>query len=399
MNLEVTKAFGLPPSHLQMEMVERKGKGHPDSICDKASEELSIALSEYYLQNFGRVLHHNVDKCVLVGGQSNARVGGGEILEPIYILLVGRATAQVGNDSTKKVPIGKFAVGHTKEWMAKDFPHLNVTSDIIVDYKIKPGSMDLVGNFDEAPEIPRANDTSFGVSFAPFTETETLVYQLEKTLNSPECKKKCPAIGEDIKVMGVRRQDKINLTVAAAIIAGEIPDKDSYINVKDEIKNIALDLASKTTEMDVNVHVNTADVIKNDLMYLTVTGTSAEHGDDGQVGRGNRANGLITPYRPMTLEAAAGKNPVTHVGKTYNTAARRIADKLVEEESKVENVSVYIVSQIGALITEPQGINLEINMEGSIDSVKSTAEAIAEEVMEDMPNIWKGFMQREYELF
>lgn len=399
MNLEVTKAAGLPPSQLGMEMVERKGKGHPDSICDKASEELSIALCEYYLENFGRVLHHNVDKCVLVGGQSNARLGGGDILEPIYILLVGRATAQVGNDLSKKVPIGKFAVGHTKEWMADDFPHLNVTSDIIVDYKIKPGSLDLVGNFDEAPEIPRANDTSFGVSFAPFTETETLVYQTEKTLNTPECKKKCPAIGEDVKVMGVRRQDTVNLIIASAIIASETSDKDSYVGVKEDIKEIALDLASKITELDVNVNVNTADVIENDLMYLTVTGTSAEHGDDGQVGRGNRANGLITPYRPMTLEAAAGKNPVTHVGKTYNTAARRIADTLVKEEPKVENVSVYIVSQIGAPITEPQGINLEINMDGAIDSIKSTAEAIAEEVMEDMPNIWKGFMQRKYELF
>ncbi|MHA1578365.1 MAG: methionine adenosyltransferase [Candidatus Freyarchaeota archaeon] len=399
MNLEVSKALGPSPSQLPMEMVERKGKGHPDSICDKASEELSIALCEYYLENFGRVLHHNVDKCVLVGGQSNARLGGGEVLEPIYLLLVGRATAQVGNDVTKKVPIGKFAVGHTKEWMAKDFSHLDVTSDIIVDYKIKPGSMDLVGNFEEDNEIPRANDTSFGVSFAPFTETETLVYQTEKMLNSPECKKKYPAIGEDIKVMGVRRQNTINLTIAAAIVASETPDKDSYINVKEEIKELTLDLASKITEMDVNVYVNTADVLKNDLMYLTVTGTSAEHGDDGQVGRGNRANGLITPYRPMTLEATAGKNPVTHVGKTYNTAARRIADTLVKEEPRVENVSVYIVSQIGAPITEPQGINLEINMDGSINTVKSTAEAIAEEVLEDMPNIWKGFIKRKYELF
>ncbi|WXG41256.1 MAG: methionine adenosyltransferase [Candidatus Freyarchaeum deiterrae] len=399
MNLEVSKAQGLPPSHLPMEMVERKGKGHPDSICDRASEELSISLSEYYLENFGRVLHHNVDKCVLVGGQSNARLGGGDILEPIYLLLVGRATVQVGHDSSKKVPVGKFAVGHTKEWIAETLPHLDVNCDLIVDYKIKPGSVDLVGNFDQTPEIPRANDTSFGVSFAPFTETETLVYQTEKTLNSPECKQKCPAVGEDIKVMGVRRNNTINLTVATAIISSETPDKDSYISVKDEIKEWALNLASKITDMDVNVYVNTADVIKNDLMYLTVTGTSAEHGDDGQVGRGNRANGLITPYRPMTLEATAGKNPVTHVGKTYNTAARRIADTLVKEEPKVENVSVYIVSQIGAPITEPQGINLELNMEGSINAVKDTAEAIAEEVMQDMPNIWKGFMQREYELF
>ncbi|MEM3585788.1 MAG: methionine adenosyltransferase, partial [Candidatus Jordarchaeaceae archaeon] len=89
----------------------------------------------------------------------------------------------------------------------------------------------------------------------------------------------------------------------------------------------------------------------------------------------------------------------THVGKTYNTAARRIAETLIKEEPKIENVSVYIVSQIGAPITEPQAINLEVNMEGPINTVKSTAEAIAEEVMQDMPNIWKGFLRREYELF
>ncbi|MDG7049427.1 MAG: methionine adenosyltransferase, partial [Nitrososphaerota archaeon] len=56
----------------QIEFVERKGAGHPDTVCDRASEELSMALSRYYLDNFGRVLHHNVDKCVLVGGRSEA---------------------------------------------------------------------------------------------------------------------------------------------------------------------------------------------------------------------------------------------------------------------------------------------------------------------------------------
>jgi len=73
-----------------MEMVERKGKGHPDVLCDKAAEELSIALSQFYLEKYGRVLHHNVDKCVLVGGQSTVTFGGGEVLEPIHLLLVGR---------------------------------------------------------------------------------------------------------------------------------------------------------------------------------------------------------------------------------------------------------------------------------------------------------------------
>jgi S-adenosylmethionine synthetase len=66
--------------------------------------------------------------------------------------------------------------------------------------------------------------------------------------------------------------------------------------------------------------------VKPSTVYLTVTGTSAEAGDDGEVGRGNRVNDLITPYRPISLEAAAGKNPVTHVGQNLQrggTAHRR----------------------------------------------------------------------------
>jgi len=86
-------------------------------------------------------------------------------------------------------------------------------------------------------------------------------------------------------------------------------------------------------------------VIFQFCLYLTATGTSAEQGDDGQVGRGNRVNGLITPYRPMTLEAAAGKNPVSHVGKTYNIAARQICDKIVDDLN-VENVDCYLVSKM-----------------------------------------------------
>ena len=58
-------------------------------------------------------------------------------------------------------------------------------------------------------------------------------------------------------------------------------------------------------------------------MYLTVLGTSADGADGGQVGRGNRVNGLISLHRPMSTEAAAGKNPVSHVGKIYNLLAHR----------------------------------------------------------------------------
>ncbi len=399
MDLRVTRGAGPPLSRQQVEIIERKGKGHPDTLCDKAAEELSVRLSEYYIETFNRVQHHNVDKVLLVGGQSNARFGGGDVIEPIYLLLSGRAVDVVDKNYEKQVPVGKFAVEHTREWLHNDLPHLDVNSDIIIDYKIRAGSTDLVGNFDVAQEVPRANDTSFGVGYAPLTDSEKIVLDAEELLNSPKVKKSHPQIGEDIKIMGTRVGDKLHVQVAAAIISTETKDADEYANVMQAIKDMVLDYAVKVTDLEVDVAVNTADSPKDGLYYLTVTGTSAEHGDDGQVGRGNRANGLITPYRPMTLEAAGGKNPVSHVGKTYNVAAREIVERVVKEHPDIEQVYCYLVSQIGAPITQPQAVNIELYGDCDVDAVRDSVESITKEVIAKLPNLWKGFVKREYQLW
>ncbi len=399
MDLRVTKGAGPPVSEQEVEIVERKGKGHPDTLCDKAAEELSVRLSEYYIETFDKVQHHNVDKVLLVGGQSNARFGGGDVIEPIYLLLSGRAVDVVDKNYEKQVPVGKFAVEHTREWLHHDLPHLDVNSDIIIDYKIRAGSTDLVGNFDVSQDVPRANDTSFGVAFAPLSDTEQIVLESEELLNSSKVKKAWPQIGEDIKIMGTRVGKTIHVQVAAAIISTETKDADEYMNVMDAIKNYVSDLAVKITDHEVQVSVNTADSYDDGLYYLTVTGTSAEHGDDGQVGCGNRANGLITPYRPMTLEAAAGKNPVSHVGKTYNVAAREIVERVVKEHPDISQVYCYMVSKIGAPITEPQAVNVEVYGNCNVDAIKKSVESISEEVIAKLPDVWKGFIKREYQLW
>src|SRR5580704_158466 len=97
-------------SDLQVEIVERKGIGHPDSIIDGACEAVSIALSKYYLDKFDVIFHHNVDKGLLVGGRSHAVFGGGKVIDPIYILVAGRATdvVSIGN-KTEKVPVESIA--------------------------------------------------------------------------------------------------------------------------------------------------------------------------------------------------------------------------------------------------------------------------------------------------
>jgi S-adenosylmethionine synthetase len=382
-----------------VEIVERKGQGHPDYLCDKAAEEMSIAISKWYIENTGRILHHNLDKAVLAGGQSDARIGHGEVLEPIYLLLVGRAVGVNSQINGKFLPIGKLVIETTKGWLQKDLPHLDIAHDIIIDYKVRSGSTDLVGNFEENSEIPLANDTSIGIGYAPLTKIEKLTYQTERMLNDPATKKKHPAIGEDIKVMGVRHKNKIDLTIACAMICTELVDVDHYFATKEEVQNLTLDLAAKIWGEEIVVDVNVADVPGNDdCLYLTVTGTSAEQGDDGQVGRGNRANGLITPYRPMSLEAAAGKNPISHVGKTYNIAARKICEEIVEELS-VENVDCYLVSKIGKKITEPQIIEVALVGGNKESKTKRRIEEIVQEQLNKMPEIWRGFMNRSYELY
>ena len=395
LNLEITFSNSLPISKGPVEFVERKGKGHPDTISDKAAEELSIALSQYYLSNFGRIYHHNVDKCVLVGGQSQAWFGGGKLIEPIYLLLVGRATAVVDG---KEVPIEKLAQDTTKSWLQKDLHALDVEKHIKIATKIRPGSVDLVKNFDLEDEIPLSNDTSFGVWYGPNTDLENVVLNVEKELNSLETKRRYPQIGEDIKVMGVRRGDSINLTIACATVSEFVKDEGVYTDTKVLIEQSAQKIASVFTNLPVNIRVNTADNFKKKLYYLTLTGTSAEHGDDGQVGRGNRANGIITPFRPMTLEATAGKNPISHTGKIYNICASKIVNRILKEHSDLEQVSCFIVSEIGKPINEPQAINLEI-LSLRTTELEKDVQAIAREEMEDLPNCWKGIVRREHSLF
>jgi len=356
MNVIVRQVNLTPIAEQKLEIVERKGVGHPDSLADGISEAISKALCREYLRRFGKILHHNTDQVQVVGGRAKPEFGGGELLKPIFILLSGRATAKVGDEH---IPVHKIAIKAAKEYLDDSIRNLDVNHHVVIDSRIGQGSADLVSVYEKGETVPLANDTSFGVSFAPLTETEKIVLETEKYLNSRKFKKKLPAVGEDIKVMGLRRGNKITLTIAAAIIDREVDNASDYDAIKQEIVECAADLVTKITDKDVEIHVNTADDYRKGIYYLTVTGTSAEHGDDGSTGRGNRVNGLITPYRPMSLEAAAGKNPVSHVGKIYNVLARLIAEDIVRE-IEAKEVYVHLLSQIGKPINKPLVADVQI---------------------------------------
>ncbi|HEX2948034.1 MAG TPA: methionine adenosyltransferase [Armatimonadota bacterium] len=395
MHIHLISGQAVNTNHRLVELVERKGIGHPDTICDRAAEELSVELSRYYREHFGAILHHNTDKVLLVGGRANATFGRGEVLDPVYLLLSGRATLTVDN---QPVPVGEMATRHTAEWIQTTLPHLHLPGDMIIDYRIKESSPDLIGLFRES-HVPLANDTSFAVAFAPLSELEQLVKAVEEQLNSQPMKQRFPMLGEDIKVMGLRAESRIFLTIAAAFIASATPDLDTYLHAKDEIAQVVGELAHTFTTKEVHVAINSADLLEEGIFYVTATGTSAEQGDDGQVGRGNRPTGLITPMRPMTLEAAAGKNPVSHVGKLYQVYGQLIVDRICDEIPEVAAASCALLSRIGTPINEPQAIAVYVESDRSEDVLQAPIEGIVQSVLDDWAAIRDGFLHRRWRLY
>lgn len=393
MEIIIEKSKDLPVRKSPIEIVERKGLGHPDTLCDRAAEEISIAFSQYYLKKFGRVLHHNIDKCLLVGGRSEVCFGGGKVTTPLHLIVVGRAVEKGENE---KVPLEEIARETTHKWLSERMRYLSPEKNVVVETKIRTGSVDLRATFDST--IPLANDTSIGVGFSPLTETESLVYKTEQFLNSPEVKQAYPMAGEDIKIMGIRIHDHINLTIAIAFISKFISSKEEYFKMKTSLLEYVRAFVKKQTSCEVAIAINAADDFNKDICYLTVTGTSAECGDDGQVGRGNRANGLITPYRPMTLEATAGKNPITHTGKLYNLAANVISAEIAENPGFSE-AECYLVSQIGKPITEPQIVHVKAHSNLAKKTLEGRCMDIIKKHLNQMPQLWTGILEKRYSLF
>ncbi len=379
---------------LPVEIVERKGLGHPDSICDALAEQLSLALCRFYRENCGLIMHHNVDKVLLCGGEAQPAFRGGTVTKPIEIFLSGRATTTCGN---VEVPVERLIQESAGTWLRQHLHALDPERDVCLHARVRPGSGELVELFRRSHRegLWLANDTSCGVGYAPLSPLETVVLKVEQAITAPELCRTEPSFGEDVKVMGLRRGKSIDLTVACALIGKYLEDLDDYLAAKERIAEIARAVARRHTDMPVTVAVNAADDPAAQSIYLTVTGTSAEAGDDGEAGRGNRVNGLIAPYRPMTMESVAGKNPLTHVGKLYNLCAGLIAERIVHEIAAVQTVNCFLLSQIGQPIDRPQIVDLRIGAADNtkLGDLKAALEMIVQDELDKLPGLAEELLE------
>jgi S-adenosylmethionine synthetase len=296
------------------EMCEHKGIGHPDTLTDGICEAASRALSRRYRREFGRVLHHNLDKGLLQAGRSETRFGGGRILQPMRLLICGRATALGSGDAAAEVAIAA----------ARD--HLR---------------------------------TRIGFEAAA---------------------------------------DAITLTLALAFVDRHVQSIAHYFALKKAMH----DHLSASIAAPALLRINRLDdhqAQDESGLHLTVTGLSGEMGDDGQVGRGNRVSGLITPGRAMSLEAAAGKNPVSHVGKLYNVLATLIARDIHANVAGAEQVGVQLLSANGEPIDQPELAGIEIHAPGGLNvSVRTHAREIADAWLADIRQVTELILDDEIDV-
>jgi S-adenosylmethionine synthetase len=384
----------LDPGSQEAEVVERKGLGHPDSICDALSEQVSRTLCLHYLERFGRILHHNVDKVLLVGGSSDPHFGGGAITQPIEIYVAGRATAEWDGSTIPVADLTKDAClswirAHLREEVAH---HVRVTS------LVRPGSSDLRALFARGTHLVLANDTSCGAGFAPLSALESLVLRVENALNDSRTKTRYPAVGEDIKVMAVRHNQRVTITIACAMVDRFVRNAHDYSEHIRGVRSVALE-AARFGAFDVTVHVNAADDESSNVRYLTVSGTSAEAGDDGETGRGNRSSGLITPYRMTTMEAAAGKNPVTHVGKLYQLMSTDLSRRIVSEITDITAAECLLVSEIGRPVSDPCLVDVVVDGPAVHQATRSRIEQLAADVLENADKLTDDLIHGRRQVF
>ncbi len=391
----------------EFEFVERKWSWHPDTLADWLAERLSLAYSKYTKAKFWAILHHNFDKTWLLWWASFVEFWNWYLMSPIRILLTWRASTKFWDT---EIDVKSILIGETKKFMLEKIPLLNPDKDLEFHYllsnKSSPWKVDETSkkewtrkhwfeprSLDDLKETKFlwSNDTSLGCGYFPYSKLEKLVLEIENILNSQEFKKDKPRLWSDIKIMWTRFKDEIDLTLCIPQISNYVNNIEEYKNnlesIKKEINDIFSNLNEELNIEKFNFHINTRDDFDTCELYLTAIWSSIESWDEWLVGRWNRINWVISPMKPMSMEWAAWKNPVYHIGKIYYIAAQKLAEKIFNQTWSY--TEVYLVSQSWRHLLDPWK-TLVYTDKNNLDN--SELYQIIKNELNNIPNITKEFL-------
>lgn len=351
MNISIKENENIFVGDSDFELVERKGVGHPDTMCDAIAERASRNYSQYCIKKFGKVANHWFDKVMLIGGEADTSYGKGIVMKPYTIVFAGKVSYAVGDI---EIPVNEILFQSTGEVLSEVLTgfipekHIVIINKL-VDYqgagranrRYRPESID------ELPELANSalvsNDCNLLSGYAPLSTLESIVLETERYINGREFKMNNPDTGWDVKLFGRRKKNDFELLVNMPFLAKDINTLEEYFSRKKEIQNQIEKFIDNNYQVNIKVSMNATD--RNGKPYLTALGSVADTGDVGVVGRGNRINGLITPMRPMSIEAPAGKNPIDHTGKIYGVLAMEIADKIYKFVKHPVDVHIYTAKE------------------------------------------------------
>ncbi|OKJ78574.1 methionine adenosyltransferase [Streptomyces sp. CB02460] len=317
------------PHDLDVEVVERKGIGHPDTLADGIAELASIRYSEYCLAEFGAVLHHNLDKVAVLGGRARFGDADGTYDRPVRVVFGGRISTTFNG---RAIPVREILEDAAAEQLRTALPGYEritwvarheTTDSSKFPYWFAPRGLE------DLPERPTAhsNDTAFLVGTSPRTTAETVALLAESWF------RRRPWAGSDIKALVIRTGHALTITVCVPAVAGNLAGSAEF---EDAVTDAAQALTAQLRERlagPVTVVCNTRNTRSGPLsgQYFTVSGSAIDYGEDGLVGRGNARSGLITPAQQAGNEVTYGKNPAYHVGKVggwlVDEASRALAEK------------------------------------------------------------------------
>ncbi len=373
--LSVTKDF-LDPATLRIEAVERKGVGHPDSLADALANEVSVAFSRRCLDQFGVILHHNLDKLYIGGGNFLNDFGSYQRMQPISVRTNGRMSNMFG---IKHIDVELIQRNAIWQYLSKVLPHLspedvaiapNTTSFHRVPYRFAPKNK---GDIPHTVSL-KANDTSFCVSHWPPTIAESVTYRLERYFWKEEDGFAVPRfreVGQDIKVFVLRKEKHLEITLCVPTISRYTQSHGHYRDLirhhESSLRSLAEQLVA-SFGIVVSLHVN-----PQENPYMLGVGSCIECGEEGLVGRGNTIMGIISSHRTHTQESWAGKNPVYHTGRVLGYLTAKLA-RAISARLRVK-CSVSTMTQCGGSLIPPEFLGVSVDSTVDQHDIESIVES------------------------